>query len=156
MMRKCLLFWVFVGQLFGQSNSGGVRLKVVDPAGLGLQTSVELVSEVNQFRQSYVTDEAGTLVARNLPFGMYRVDVKRSGFALYSRVVEVRSAISVELRVQLSVAAAQIAVEVKDSDTLVDPHRTGTVNRVGSDTLAHRSTAMPGRSVIDLVTSQAG
>jgi hypothetical protein len=35
-----------------------------------------------------VTDEAGTLVARNLPFVMYRVDVKRSGSALYSRVVE--------------------------------------------------------------------
>src|SRR5450631_4012945 len=98
MMRKFLLFCLFVGQLFGQSNSGGLRLKVVDPAGLGLQTSVELLSEANQFRRSYVTDEAGILVARNLPFGVYRVDVKRSGFAFYSRTVEVRSAISAELR----------------------------------------------------------
>jgi len=155
-MRKCLLFCLFVGQLFGQSNSGVVRLKVVDPAGLGLQTSVELVSEANQFRQSYVTDQAGALVARNLPFGMYRVDAKRPGFALYSSVVEIRSAISVELRIQLSVATTQTAVEVRDSDTLVDPHRTGTLNRVGSDTLEHRSTALPGRSVIDLVNSQPG
>ena len=54
-MRKCLLVCLFVGQLFGQSNSGVVRLKVVDPAGLGLQTSVEFVSDANQFRQSYVT-----------------------------------------------------------------------------------------------------
>jgi outer membrane cobalamin receptor len=156
MMRKCLLFWVFVGQLFGQSNSGVVRLKVVDPAGLGLQTSVELVSEANQFRQSYVTDQAGALVARDLPFGMYRIDAKRPGFALYSSVVEIRSAISVEIRIQLSVATTQTAVEVRDSDTLVDPHRTGTVNRVGSDALEHRSTAMPGRSVIALVNSQPG
>jgi hypothetical protein len=155
-MRKCLLFCLFVGQLFGQSNSGVVRLKVVDPAGLGLQTSVELVSEANQFRQSYVTDQAGALVARTLPFGMYRVEVKRPGFAVYSSVVEIRSAISVELRVQLSVAPTQTAVEVRDSDTLVDPHRTGTVNRLGSDTLEHRSTALPGRSVIDLVNSQPG
>jgi len=155
-MRKCLLFCLFVGQLFGQSNSGVVRLKVVDPAGLGLQTSVELVSEANQFRQSYITDQAGSLVARNLPFGMYRVDAKRPGFALYSSVVEIRSAISVELRIQLSVATTQTAVEVRDSETLVDPHRTGTVNRVGSDTLEHRSTALPGRSVIDLVNSQPG
>ena len=155
-MRKCLLFCLFVGQLFGQSNSGVVRLKVVDPAGLGLQTSVELVSDANQFRQSYVTDQAGALVARNLPFGMYRVDAKRPGFALYSSVVEIRSAISVELRIQLSVATTQTAVEVRDSDTLVDPHRTGTLNRVGSDTLEHRSTALPGRSVIDLVNSQPG
>ena len=155
-MRKCLLFCLFVGQLFGQSNSGVVRLKVVDPAGLGLQTSVELVSEANQFRQSYVTDQAGALVARNLPFGMYHVDAKRPGFALYSSVVEIRSAISVELRIQLSVATTQTAVEVRDSDTLVDPHRTGTLNRVGGDTLEHRSTALPGRSVIDLVNSQPG
>jgi len=155
-MSKCLLFCLLVGQLFGQTNSGGVRLKVVDPGGLGLQTSVELVSEANHFRQSYVTDEAGTLVARTLPFGIYRVDVKRSGFALYSSLVEIRSAISVELRVQLSIASTQTAVEVRDSDTLVDPHRTGTINRMGSDTLEHRSTVLPGRSVIDLVNSQPG
>lgn len=155
-MRKCLLFCLFVGQLFGQSNSGVVRLKVVDPTGLGLQASAELVSEANQFRQSYVTDQAGTLAVRNLPFGLYRIEVKRLAFAPYSSVVEIRSAISVELRIQLSVAPAQTAVEVSDSDTLVDPHRTGTVNRLGSETLEHRSTALPGRSIIDLVNSQPG
>jgi outer membrane cobalamin receptor len=155
-MRKCLLFCLVAVQLFGQSNSGALRLRVVDPAGLGLQASVDLVSEANQFRQTYVTDEAGILVARNLPFGVYHVEVKRPGFALYSSVIEVRSAISSELRIQLSVASAQTAVEVSDSDTLVDPHRTGTINRVGADTLEHRSTALPGRSVIDLVNSQPG
>jgi outer membrane cobalamin receptor len=155
-MRKCLFLFLVAGQLFGQSNSGGLRLKVVDPAGLGLQTSVELVSEASQFRQGYVTDEAGLLVARNLPFGLYRVDVKRPGFAFFSRMVEVRSAISAELRIQLSVAPAQTAVEVRDSDTLVDPHRTGTINRIGTDTIEHRSTSLPGRSLIDLVNSQPG
>ncbi len=155
-MRKYLIICLFAVQLFGQSNSGGLRIKVVDPAGLGLQTSVELVCEANHFRQGYVTDEAGALVARNLPFGLYRVDVTRSGFAFYSRVVEVRSAISAEVRIQLSLAAAQTAVDVRDSDTLIDPHRTGTTNRVGTDTLEHRSTALPGRSLIDLVNSQPG
>ena len=155
-MRKCLLFCLFAAQLFGQSNSGGLRLRVVDPAGLGLQASVDLVSEANQFRQSYVTDEAGILVARNLPFGVYHLEVKRSGFALYSGAVEVRLSFASELRFQLSVASAKTAVEVSDSDTLVDPHRTGTINRVGTDTLEHRSTALPGRSVIDLVNSQPG
>ena len=155
-MKKYLILCLFAVQLFGQSNSGGLRIKVVDPAGLGLQTSVELVCEANHFRQGYVTDEAGALVARNLPFGLYRVDVRRSGFAFYSRVVEVRSAISAELRIELSLAAAQTAVDVRDSDTLIDPYRTGTTNRVGTDTLDHRSTALPGRSVIDLVNSQPG
>jgi len=155
-MKKCLVFLIFTAHLFGQSNAGGLRLRVVDPTGLGLQSSVDLVSEANQFRQTYVTDEAGNLAARNLPFGVYRLEVKRPGFASYSGAVEIRSALPAELRIRLSVASPQTAVEVRDSDTLVDPHRTGTLNRVGTDTLEHRSTALPGRSIIDLVNSQPG
>jgi len=155
-MKKCVFFLIFTAHLFGQSNAGGLRVKVVDPTGLGLQSSVVLVSEANQFRQTYVTDEAGTLAARNLPFGVYRLEVKRPGFASYSGGVEIRSVLPAELRIQLSVASPQVAIEVRDSDTLIDPHRTGTVNRVGTDTLEHRSTALPGRSIIDLVNSQPG
>jgi outer membrane cobalamin receptor len=154
---KSLLFVLMVAaQLFAQSNAGGLRLKVVDPAGLGLQSSVELISESNQFRQTYSTDEAGNLAARNLPFGVYRMEVKRPGFAIHSAAVEIRSAIAAEVRVQLSVAPAQTAVEVSNSDTLIDPHRTGSINRIGTDTLEHRSTSLPGRSLIDLVNSQPG
>jgi hypothetical protein len=155
-MKNCLFVLMFAVQLWGQSNSGGLRLQVVDPTGLGLQTSVELVSEANQFRQTYATNEAGHLAARNLPFGMYRLEVRRPGFAVYSGVLEVRSAVPAEVRIQLSVAPARTAVDVRDSDTLVDPHRTGTINRVGTDTLEHRSTALPGRSVIDLINAQPG
>jgi outer membrane cobalamin receptor len=155
-MKSFLFFLIVAVQLFAQSNAGGLRLKVVDPAGLGLQSSVELVSEANQFRQTYTTDEAGNLAARNLPFGVYRLEVKRPGFAIHSAAVEIRSAIAAEARVQLSVAPAQTAVEVSNSDTLIDPHRTGVVNRIGNDTLEHRSTSLPGRSLIDLVNSQPG
>jgi len=154
---KSFLFALIVSvQLFAQSNAGGLRLKVVDPTGLGLQSSVELVSESNQFRQMYSTDEAGNLAARNLPFGLYRIEVKRPGFAIQSAAVEIRSAIAAEVRVQLSVAPAQTAVEVSNSDTLIDPHRTGSINRIGTDALEHRSTSLPGRSLIDLVNSQPG
>src|SRR5690348_10423781 len=154
---KSFLFALIVSvQLFAQSNAGGLRLKVVDPTGLGLQSSVELVSESNQFRQMYSTDEAGNLAARNLPFGLYRIEVKRPGFAIQSAAVEIRSAIAAEVRVQLSVAPAQTAVEVGDSDTLIDPHRTGSINRIGTDELEHRSTSLPGRSLIDLVNSHPG
>jgi hypothetical protein len=155
-MKNRLFVLMFAAQLWSQSNSGGLRLQVVDPTGLGLQTSVELVSEANQFRQIYATNEAGHLAARNLPFGMYRLEVKRPGFAVYSGVLEVRSAVPAEARIQLSVAPARTAVDVRDSDTLVDPHRTGTINRVGTDALEHRSTALPGRSVIDLINAQPG
>ena len=45
-----LLFWAI--PLFAQSNSGELRLKVTDPDGLGVKSSVQLVSEVNQLRKT--------------------------------------------------------------------------------------------------------
>ncbi len=45
---------------------------------------------------------------------------------------------------------------MKESDTLVDPHRVGAVNQIGSETIADRTTSLPGRSLQDLVNSQPG
>jgi len=56
-------------------------LKVTDPAGLGLPASVTLVSEANQFRQTYITRAAGDLDARGLPFAVYRFRVTQQGFS---------------------------------------------------------------------------
>lgn len=155
-MKKHFCLLLFSVQLFGQINSGGLRLHVVDSAGKGLLAAVELVSDANQFHQTYVTRETGRLVTRNLPFGLYRLEVQRPGFTVYSGMVEIRSAVPVEVSVPLSAAPPRTAVEVRDVDTLVDPHRTGTVGQVGGEVLEHRSTSFPGRSLIDLVNSQPG
>ena len=72
---------LFAVRLFGQSNLGELRLKVTDPAGLGLPASVTLVSEANQFRQTYITRAAGDLDARGLPFAVYRFRVTQQGFS---------------------------------------------------------------------------
>ncbi len=53
-------------------------------------------------------------------------------------MIEIRSAIPKELDVVLSPASIQMAVTVNDDVTLLDPHRTGTVNRIGGDTLEDR------------------
>ena len=47
-------------------------------------------------------------------------------------------------------------MEVKASDTIIDPQRVGSVNQIGSQTIADRVTSLPGRSVQDLVNSQPG
>lgn len=67
--------------LFGQTNTGELRLKVTDPDGLGLKSTVDLESEANQFRKSFSTDEAGNLTVKGLPFGLYRLQVRCEGFA---------------------------------------------------------------------------
>lgn len=142
--------------LRAQSNTGELRLRVVDPTGLGLESSVELVCEANQLHRTYVTDSSGVLEAKTLPFGVYRLQITRGGFQTWSGLVEVRSAVPTQVQVSMSVAPQETTVVVNDSATLVDPHRTGTIYRVGQDTMNHSSIAMPGRAVIDLVNSQPG
>src|ERR1700730_14999748 len=142
--------------LKAQSNSGELRIKVIDPSGSAVKSSIELVCEANQFRQTYVTDSSGAATAKRLAFGVYEIGVQQPGFAPYHDLVEIRSAVPEEIRISLSLASVNTSVTVKDTETLVDPHRTGSVNRIGSETLENRPTALPGRSVVDLVNSQPG
>lgn len=156
MKRYFIIFLLCALPCFGQTNVGELRLKVTDPAGLGVKSTVQLVSEVNQFSDTYTTDANGSLEVERLPFGVYRIRVQRQGFAAFSDTLEIRSAIPVEYHVRLSVAATTTSVEVNGQPTLIDPHRVGDINRIGSQTIENRETSIPGRSVVDLVNSQPG
>ncbi len=160
-MRRLPVLLIFSLPILGfavkaQSNVGELRLKVIDPSGSGVKSSIELVCEANQFRQIYVTDTSGLATARRLPFGVYQIDVQQPGFAAFHEAMEIRSAVPEEFRISLSLASVNTSVTVKDTETLVDPHRTGSVYRIGSETLETRPTALPGRSVVDLVNAQPG
>jgi outer membrane cobalamin receptor len=153
---RCLAFLFASALLLAQSNLGELRIKVADQAGLPVPCTVEIVSQVNQVRQKLDTDAAGALTVRRLPLGIYRVHVERAGFAALSELVEIRSAIPRDFRVTLGVAAVETTMVVTDSETLVDPHRTATIHRIGADTLANHAAALPGRSLLDLVNTQPG
>ena len=142
--------------VFAQGNGGELHLKVQDPRGAGVRTAVELVCEANDFRNTFVTDDSGVLVARRLPLGMYRVQVQQAGFAPASAEIEVRSAIPVHSVIQLSLAAVNTSVTVEAERTLIDPRRVNSVNEIGSTTIETRTTSLPGRSLQDLVNSQPG
>ena len=147
---------LIVGSAHAQSRTGELRLRVVDPAGLGVKSSVELVSEANQLRQTFFTDSEGRAVAERLPFGTYALHIQQAGFAPYASSVEVRSALPISFVAQLSVASVQSSVTVKDEQTLVDPHSTGSSDRLGREMIDTRTTSLPGRSLQDLVNSQPG
>ena len=106
-MSCCLFLLLWTAAQFGQSNTGELRLTVTDPSGLPIQGAVELVSEANQLRQNLETDTQGTAVARRLPFGMYHVDVQRDGFATFSGLIEIRSALPTDYHITLSLAPVQ-------------------------------------------------
>jgi outer membrane cobalamin receptor len=147
---------LFVLGQFSQTNTGELRLTVTDQAGLPLPGAVELVSESNQLRQTVDTDSRGRAIARRLPFGRYRVVVTREGFAPFTALTEIQSALPADFPIILALATVRTQVNVSAGDTLLDPRRTGASNRIGKDTLDQRTTALPGRSLPDLVNTQPG
>lgn len=155
-MRSILCIVLLAATLWAQSDTGELRLRVTDQGGLPIPSSVEVVSETNQVHQRLETDPEGTLIIKRLPFGPYHIQVQHAGFAPISEIVELRSAIPKEIAVTLSVAPIETTVKVTDSETLIDPHRVGSVNRIGAEALQDRLASLPGRSLLDLVDDQPG
>lgn len=142
--------------LAAQSTMGELHLRVTDPRGSGMKASVQIVSEANQYDSNFATDDSGVLVAKRLPFGLYDVRVEQPGFAPASANIEVRSAVPVEYSIKLNLPSVNTSVTVRATETLVDPHRSTSVNEIGEQTIQTRTTSLPGRSLQDLVNSQPG
>jgi hypothetical protein len=157
-MKKALPIAVLLWALpvLAQRTTGELRLTVTDPAGLRLKSTVELVSQGNDYRQTFTTDDQGNLDAKRLPYGIYQALIQAQGFAPVSESMEIRSALPLDRTIRLKVASVSQSVKVTASGTLVDPYRAGSVNEIGSETIQNRLTALPGRSMQDLVNSEPG
>jgi Carboxypeptidase regulatory-like domain len=142
--------------VFAQRERGELRLEVQDPKGGALVASVELVSEANQVRRNFATDQSGDYVVRELPFGVYHLRVSHPAFSPAERIVEVHSEVPVILSITLGLAPVQSRVNVTDSATLVDPQRTGAIYSVGPQAIRETLPGQPGRVLTDLVDSEPG
>jgi hypothetical protein len=115
-----------------QSNAGELRLKVTGPDGLPVKASVELLSQGNEYHHTFTTDDQVNLS------------------------VEIRSALPLDRTIRLKLISASESVTVSAAGTLVDPYRAGSVNEMGLQTIENRLTALPGRSMQELVNSEPG
>ncbi len=156
MRRIACLFFLCAFPLYCQSNSGELRLRVTDPSGLAVKTTVLIVSEANQYRDSLATSDQGTLDVQFLPLGIYRLEITKPGFAVASESVEIRSSIPIDHLIQLKLPSVQQSVTVSAGDTLIDSDQPGAVSQIGADTIQNRLSSLPGRSLQDLVNSQPG
>ena len=149
-----LLLWAI--PLCAQSNSGELRIKVIDPGGLGVKTAVQITSTANQYRNTLATSDQGTLDVHRLPYGIYELEIRQPGFASISESVEIHSSIPTEHTIQLKLPTVNESVTVSAANTLIDPDQAGSVNQIGSDLIQDRLSSIPGRSLQDLVNSQPG
>jgi len=156
MMRFAAIFLLCTTPLFCQSNRGELRLKVTDPSGLPVKTPVQIVSEANQYRNTLMTSDLGTLDVQRLPYGIYRLEITQPGFAEISASADIHSLIPTEYTIQLTLPTVKQSVNVSAANTLINPDQAGAVSQVGSDLIQNRLSSVPGRSLQDLVNSQPG
>jgi len=142
--------------LIGQSNSGELRLKVIEPTGLGAKATIQIVSSANQYRRAFVTSDQGSLDVEHLPFGIYQLEIERPGFAPRVDSVEIRSSLPTEYKIQLALPTVNQSVTVNAANTLIDPDQAGSVSQIGADFIQDRLGSVPGRDLQDLVNSQPG
>src|SRR5262245_23371782 len=155
MWTFAIALFVAMGQ-FGQSATGELRIVVRGSGGLAVRCRVTLVSGANDVSQQLDTDTDGRSVAKRLPFGRYRLAINQPGFAQYDGPVEIDSALPRQVGITLTPAPIQAQVTVRADDTLLDPHQTSAINRVGAETLQQRITTLPGRSLADVVNTEPG
>jgi hypothetical protein len=139
-----------------QSNRGELRLSVTDPSGLGVKTTVEITSDANQYRNNLTTNDDGTLRVQRLSYGIYQIRVEQTGFAPLNESVDIHSSLPTNYAINLKIAEVKESVNVEGEGTLLDPDRAGAVNQIGSETIQHRLTSLPGRSIQDVVNTQPG
>lgn len=80
-MRKFIVVVFSCLSLLGQSNSGELRLKVLDQPGFAVRASVHITCDANQYRRTLAIDDQGTLTLQRLPYGLYQIEVYEPGFA---------------------------------------------------------------------------
>jgi len=154
--RVAFFLLMFAFPALGQTNNGELRLRVVDPSGLGVKAAVQLASEANQYQTTLSTNDDGSLAVQRLPFGIYQIEIRRSGFGDVSQTVQIRSSVPAELRIELKLPSVEQTVTVTSNSTLVNPDQPGAVNQIGNSAIQDRLSSVPGRSIQDLVNTQPG
>ncbi|MGH9736418.1 MAG: TonB-dependent receptor [Candidatus Acidiferrales bacterium] len=156
-MKRCLALLFFCAlPTFAQTNVGELHLKVIDPSGAGVRTTVQIISEANQYQRAFTTNNEGGLVVERLPYGIYSLQIKQPGFADADESIEIHSSIPTNRTIRLEVGAVSQSVKVTAENTLINPDEAGSVDQIGANFIENRVGSLPGRSIQDLVNSQPG
>jgi hypothetical protein len=155
-MRLLAFLCLTTAVAWGQGLTGKIRLEVKDATGAAIEASGSIEGLATGIHRDFRTDAQGTHTFTGLPFGTYRLQIGREGFAAQSVRVDVRSEAPIQQAVTLAVAPIATTVEVSDSVTLVNPQATSAAQYIRPEELRDRESAAPGRSFIDLVNQQPG
>ncbi len=98
--------------LHAQQSTGEIRLQVKDPSGAAVAASGTLRSQSGGSNQTFQTDAQGAYDFARLPYGRYRIEVSKDGFATQFALIEVQSGTPVSRTVTLALASQASKVDV--------------------------------------------
>jgi outer membrane receptor protein involved in Fe transport len=110
----CLLLTLLISmaRLHAQVPTGAIRVEVGDPSGAPVEASGQLKNLTTGADQSFQTDPLGTRTLDNLPYGRYRLEISKAGFATQSIVIDVQSPAPVLRSITLALGAPAYSVSV--------------------------------------------
>jgi outer membrane receptor protein involved in Fe transport len=98
--------------LRAQPPAGEIRIEVKDPSGTPMRASGRLHSLGAGVDRMFLTDPNRAYVLLGLPYGRYRLEVSKSGFATQSVRIDVRSPAPVSRSLTLALAVEASRVDV--------------------------------------------
>jgi hypothetical protein len=110
-----LTFELFMGAGPGlaQSSSGTIHGSVLDPSGAAVKgASVRIENPVSQYSGVVQTDAQGGFLFVNVPFSNYHMSVNAAGFQAGEQDIDVRSAVPLQMKVNLTIGKQSTTVEV--------------------------------------------
>jgi len=113
--RAAVLAGVLLGAvvaLQAQRPTGEIRVQVKDPSGAGMAVSGRLQSLAPGVQRSFQTDTQGVYTFPDLPYGRYRLEVSKDGFATQSVQIDVESGTPISRTVILSIGVQSSRVDI--------------------------------------------
>ncbi|MGA2113625.1 MAG: TonB-dependent receptor plug domain-containing protein, partial [Bryobacteraceae bacterium] len=107
-----LLLAEVAGVLRAQGPTGEIRLDVRDPSGAAVEAAGELRSLAGGAERIFQTDKQGAFKFSGLPYGRYRLEISKGGFATLVVRIDVRSSTPVSRTVTMALAHAESKLDV--------------------------------------------
>src|SRR6202050_1576310 len=101
-----------VALLQAQPPTGEIRLEIKDPSGASVVASGTLRNLAGGAARTFQTDPQGTYRLAGLPFGHYRLEISKTGFATLVVPIDVQSSTPVLRTVTMALASTESKVQV--------------------------------------------
>jgi outer membrane receptor protein involved in Fe transport len=104
--------------MHAQQPAGEIRLQVKDQSGAVVAASGTLRNQGGGLNQNFQTDAQGVYNFASLPYGRYRLEVSKDGFATQSAVIDIQSGTPVARTVTLALASQASKLDVVSTTPL--------------------------------------